>query len=390
MAAASQLESLNFSWGRSLKLTISGASHAPRLSFVLEGFPCDTVLKLQTLSDILARRKPGKSFTTSRSEDDYIYFDQGIYCDNGSLICRGTSIAAHFDNQNIRPQDYRDHELCRPGHADYTARARYGDAYNLTGGGPFSGRMTLALAAAGALCLEYLQIHGIYLYAYISQLGSQSYATVDTSTADSLQLQHLKHPHALPVYNQDEAPRLLEQIEELRHLHDSVGGEISCVITGLSAGLGGPLFEGLESQLASILFAIPSVKSLSFGDIDHMLSSYGSEFNDQALAYVQHPACNSLKAGQYMRCSNHAGGVEGGISNGMPLSFTLRCKPTPSILKEQSMLDAKTRTVVRHALAGRHDPSVLIRAVPVVEAASALALLDTILFQEFQLSKDIR
>lgn len=386
MQQASRLDNLSFQWGRALRLTVQGASHAPQIRLQLEGFPGDKLLQLSTLTELMARRKPGKFFTTARAEEDCVHFDQGIQLETGLLRVTGETIVAHVNNQDPRPKDYGKLQLCRPGHADYTARIRYGEAYNLSGGGPFSGRMTVALTVAGALCLEYLRLFGIEIHAYISQLGAEHYASLASHEEASTQLNTLKSAECLPLLNQSEVPRLLGQIDELKRKQDSLGGEISCVVTGLAAGLGGPLFEGLEPQISSLLFSIPSVKSVSFGDIDCMLEAYGSEFNDQAKQYIQPERTGCLKDAVYQRVTNHAGGIEGGISNGMPLSFKLRCKPTPSIFKEQSVLDLGSRSIVQHSLQGRHDPSLVIRAVPVVEACCALALLDSIIFQDFKLT----
>ena len=349
----------DFSIGDRLRVTLFGQSHGPAVGCVIEGFPAGQKIDPDRVSAFMARRAPGRNaWSSPRQERDIPEIVSGLNADG--LSC-GAPIAALIRNTDVRSADYGDKRVPRPGHADFAAWAKYGPAWDRRGGGQFSARLTAPLCFAGALCLQFLETRGVRICAHIARIGNVSDAVPDP-VSPALPL----YPDgAFPVIDPDRGAAMQREIEAARQRGDSVDGAVRCVAAGLPAGLGGPYFGGVEGRLAQALFGIPAVKGVSFGDTQ----PFGSENNDPF----------ALENGSARPSSNHAGGVLGGITTGMPLVFTVSLKPTPSIaLPQRSVdLDAMEETVL--SVRGRHDPCVVPRAVPVVEAAAAIFLSDLIL-----------
>ena len=349
----------DFSIGEKLKVTLFGQSHGPAIGCVMEGFPAGQKIDGDFVAAFMARRAPGQNaWSTPRKEADQPEILSGLNADG--LTC-GAPITAVIRNSNTRSGDYEAlKDVPRPGHADYTARVKYGNAWDGRGGGQFSARLTAPLCFAGALAKSYLEEKGIHIAAHIARIGRIEDAKPD---AVNPSLPFYK-PGAFPVLSLEQGEAMKREIEAAQNKGDSVSGAVECFITGLPAGLGGPYFGGLEGKLSQALFGIPAVKGLHFGDTQ----LFGSENND---AFC-------IRDGTVQTVTNHCGGILGGITNGMPVSFTVDFKPTPSIALPQKSVSLKTLEETDLTVQGRHDPCVVPRAVPVVEAAAAIILLDLI------------
>ena len=350
------------SYGKNLKLSIFGTSHGPTIGMTLEGIPAGLAVDIEKLQQFLNRRAPGKNeWSTTRKEADVPVFESGI--ENG--ITTGETIRAVIYNQNVRSQDYDELKyIPRPGHADYAAWMKYGLDYDMAGGGPFSGRMTAPMCIAGELCKQWLETMGIRIGAHITQIGLCSTTSFDFLAPELDQIQP-----DFPILNADDAEMFQSAIQQARAEGNSIGGRIECAVVGLPCGLGGELFCGVESKLAHILYAIPAVKNVGFGLSDSFAIVPGSNSNDPFI----------LSDGQVHTESNHCGGILGGITTGSPVIFDVTIKPTPSIAKPQKSVNLKTMEEVTIQINGRHDPCIVPRAVPVVEAAAAVAMFDLIL-----------
>lgn len=351
---------MSSTFGTALQLMIFGQSHAPAIGMCLDGFPAGFSPDLEELQQFLSRRAPGQGdFSTPRKEADVPEFLSGLV--NGTTC--GAPIAAVIRNTNVRSQDYVNlSDTPRPSHADLTARKKYGDSADLRGGGHFSGRLTAPLCIAGGLCLQYLQTLGIRIGAHILRIGETCDASFDAVT---------------PVFpaengftlNAGAWSAMQEEIADAMADGDSIGGIIECAVTGLPAGLGEPMFGGMENRLSQILFGIPAVKGVEFGSGFACAAMRGSEHND---------AFYADETGTLRTKANHAGGILGGITDSMPLIFRLAIKPTPSIARPQKTAQYDgTETELQ--ISGRHDPCIVPRALPCAEAAAAVAVLDAYL-----------
>ena len=353
---------MSSTYGESLKLSIFGQSHGPAIGMVLDGIPAGLPVDETALQAFLQRRAPGHSaFSTPRKEADSPEFLGGIL---DGFTC-GAPIAAIICNTNTRSGDYselRDHP--RPGHADYTAQIKYGGFQDASGGGHFSGRLTAPLCIAGGLCLQWLAEKGISVGAHIASIAGIS----DTSF-DELHPQTTSVQADFPVLDANAGNAMQEAIAEAKSQGDSVGGIIECAVTGLPAGLGEPMFGGVESKLAQILYGIPAVKGVEFGVGFGAASLRGSENND---AFC-------ISDGSVSTETNRSGGILGGITNGMPVIFRAAFKPTPSIARTQKTVSLSGHRETELNVPGRHDPCIVPRAVPVVESAAAIAVFDLIL-----------
>lgn len=353
-------------FGTNLRVSIFGQSHAPAIGVVLDGLPAGEEIDLEELNAFLQRRAPGRTDTsTPRREGDVPHILSGVV--NGRTC--GAPLAAVIENTNTRSQDYESlKDLPRPGHADYTAQVRYGGFQDVRGGGHFSGRLTAPLCVAGGICLQLLRRRGIEIAAHIAgiaQVEDRPFAPLGEA------LPVLEELRAAPFPTLDRAAgeRMRAAVLEAKAVGDSVGGTVECIAQGVPPGLGGGMFGGTDSRLACVLFGIPAVKGVEFGAGFQAAGLRGSENND--------PFC--LENGQVRTRSNHAGGILGGITTGMPLLFRAAFKPTPSIALEQnsvSLSGGEARPLTVH---GRHDPCIVPRAVPVVEAAAAAVVLDLLL-----------
>ena len=331
--------------GKTLTLSIFGTSHGPSIGMTLSGIPSEANINLDVLQEFMARRAPGNSpLSTSRKEPDTPKFVSGLRSGSSrnsrNLTTDGSEIKAIIYNRDVKSSDYsKIANTPRPGHADYTAHVKYGGKADSRGGGAFSGRMTAPLCIAGGICKQLLEDKGIYIKASIHDIHG----------------------------NSDEP---LSEIKKAQVLRDSVGGTISCTISGLPAGYGGPLFEGLEGRIAEALYAIPAVKGVEFGAGFKSANMYGSENNDQ-FYYDEHGIVRTR--------TNNCGGILGGISDGMDIEFRVAVKPTPSIARPQHTIVYDSTEETEIEIHGRHDPCIVPRAVPCVEAAAALVIADIVL-----------
>ena len=353
---------MSSTYGENLKLSIFGQSHGPAIGMTLDGIPAGLPVDMEKLQKFLDRRAPGQhDWSSSRKEADVPEFLGGIL----DGFTNGAPIAAIIYNHNTRSGDYDNlKNTPRPGHADYTAQVKYGGFQDPVGGGHFSGRLTAPLCIAGGLCKQWLEEMGIQIGAHIDFLGGITDSSFDTLEPE---IRYVKE--GFPVLSVSASQAMRKRIEEVSQQGDSIGGEIECAITGLPAGLGEPMFSGVESRIAQIIYGIPAVKSLECGAGKAVAYSLGSKMND---AFC-------VQDGIIKTETNHSGGILGGITNGMPVLFRVAIKPTPSIEKMQKSVNLQTMEEVELEIKGRHDPCIVPRAVPVVEAAAAIAIYDLIL-----------
>ena len=349
---------MSSTYGQYLRLSIFGQSHAPAIGMTLDGLPAGLRLDMDRLAQFLARRTPGQNeFSTPRKEADAPEFLCGLI--NGRTC--GAPLTAIIRNTNTRPGDYAALSvLPRPGHADYTAQLKYHGFQDPTGGGHFSGRLTAPLCIAGGVCLQALQTRGIQVFARIASIADADDPAPFTAPVSA---------KPFPAVDDAAAEKMQAAIRTARADGDSVGGVIECVAAGLPAGLGAPMFDGMENRLAHILFGIPAVKGVEFGSGFAGTRLRGSENND---AFC-------VQNGRVETVTNHAGGILGGITNAMPLTLRVAVKPTPSIAKQQQSVALDAMQPAALSVQGRHDPCIVPRAVPCVEAAVALALTDALL-----------
>ena len=341
-----------------MKYTIFGESHGPAIGVVLEGVPAGLELDLDAVRFDLSRRAPGKNaLSTARREADEPHILSGVF--QGRTT--GAPLCAVMENTDARSGDYeKTKDLARPGHADYPAHVRYGGFHDYRGGGHFSGRLTAPLVFAGGVAKQLLAQRGIFVGAHISTI----YGVNDDPLEDWESLRACAAKD-FPVLSDEKGAEMREAILEAKNEQDSVGGAIECGVFGLPAGAGSPDFgrnaEGIFSQY---LFAVPAVKAVAFGAGTAFALMRGSEANDPLFVDDD----GSIRAEQ-----NCAGGINGGITNGMPLVFEATLRPTPSIGRRQFTVNLAARENAELELSGRHDPCVVHRAVPVLEAAAALA-----------------
>lgn len=355
--------------GKKLSVSVFGQSHAEAVGAVIDGFPAGFRVDREALAAFMARRAPGQgAHTTARKEKDEAEFVSGLA---DGVTC-GAPVCVLIRNGDTRSGDYAEQrDVPRPSHADWPAFVRYGNAHDVRGGGVFSARLTAPLCAAGAMALQWLEKRGVTVFAHILSVGSIRDEALDPVKAGSGERDRIAS-HALPVLGEKTAEKMLEEIAAARAEADSVGGTVECCALGLPAGIGGPLFEGMESDLAAALFAVPAVRGVEFGCGFGAAGMRGSEHNDP---YI-------VEDGQVRPETNRAGGLVGGMTTGMPLILRAAFKPTPSIGKEQRSVSLSRMEPVSFTVKGRHDPCVVPRAVPVVEAVTALVLMDRLMDAE--------
>ncbi len=344
--------------GRRLRLSIFGQSHSEAIGMTLDGLPAGLPVDTEALQAFLNRRAPGQNdWSTPRREADRPEFLAGL---KDGCTC-GAPLTAVIRNTNTRPRDYSKLKITpRPGHADYTAEVKFGGFQDFSGGGHFSGRLTAPLCVAGGILRQALAVRGITVDARIWELaGIRDEGAFESSVAEK----------SFPVVDDAAGEQMRLAIQSARAEGDSVGGIIECVVRGLPPGVGEPMFDGLENQIARLVFAVPAVKGVEFGAGFRAARMRGSEHND---AFC-------VNAGRVETVTNHAGGILGGISNGMPLVFRAAIKPTPSIARAQQSVNLKTLSPETLTVEGRHDPCIVPRAVPVLEAAAAVAVYDMII-----------
>ena len=351
---------MSSTYGESLKLSIFGQSHGNAIGMTLDGIPAGLQVDTQGLQQFLNRRAPGQNdWSTPRKEEDMPEFLSGIL---DGFTC-GAPIAAMIRNTNTRSGDYANLKNApRPGHADFTAQIKYGGYQDAAGGGHFSGRLTAPLCIAGGLCKQWLESMGIRIGAHLKTV-----AGVEDRSFDPLAPELDTVNAQFPVLDLEAGAKMRDAVAAARKELDSVGGIIECAVTGLPVGLGEPIFGGMESRIAQIVYGIPAVKGLEFGAGFSVATMRGSENNDSF----------TVSDGKVSTLTNHAGGILGGITNAMPLLFRVAVKPTPSIAQTQQTVSQGCTVPLE--IKGRHDPCIAPRAVPVVEAVAALVALDMLL-----------
>ena len=353
---------MSSTYGNIIRLSIFGQSHGTGIGMTLDGIPAGLPVDLDKLQAFLNLRAPGQNdLSTPRKEEDRPEILSGIV--NG-YTC-GAPIAALIRNTNTRSSDYSELKDCpRPGHADYTAQIKYGGFQDAAGGGHFSGRLTAPLCIAGGMCKQWLELQGIRIAAHIAQIGN-----IRDDAFDPVLPQLNDINLDFPVLNLQRGEEMRNAVLAAKATGDSVGGIIECAVTGLPVGLGEPMFDGMEGKIAQIVFGVPAIKGVEFGSGFACATMNGSQNNDPF----------TVSNGAVQTKTNHAGGILGGITNGMPIIFRAAVKPTPSIAMTQesiSLSNMESRTL---NVKGRHDPCIVPRAVPVVEAAAAIAVYDAFL-----------
>ena len=354
-------------YGKNIRLTIYGGSHDDHIGVIAEGLPQGFAFDTDELLHFLKRRAPGQnSLSTPRKEADLPEFLSGV--DGNTIV--GESLHAIIRNTSQRSSDYNNLSFVpRPSHADFAARCKYGDAVDLRGGGHFSGRLTAPLCIVGGICLQYLKSRGIRIGAHVAAIGDVRDIPFDAVTVGEKDFSLLAEREQFPVLDEQKGAQMRTLIEAARAAGDSIGGIIECAAVGLPAGLGEHMFDGVENRIASIMFGIPAIKGIEFGLGFDGIPMRGSEYND---AFVTDGTRITTR-------TNHVGGILGGMTNGMPCVFRVAMKPTPSIFLEQDSVDMVSMKPVKLNIKGRHDPCVVLRAVPVIEAAAAIAITDLLL-----------
>ena len=370
--------------GKKLNITVWGESHSPEIGITIKGLPKGLVIDLDEVQRFLDRRKGGQNaYSTKRQEADKPFIKCGVTAgkdgassgtvnttgeegiSSGIVKTTGEDLTAIFYNSNVRKTDYEEMKyIPRPSHADYTSYVKYGDSKDRSGGGMFSGRLTLPLCFAGAVCMNYLRTLGIDIFGHVSSVGP-----VEDDGFDLCKPNKESIGKDFPVINVEKGAKIVELMTSCAAEGDSVGGSIECAVTGLKAGIGEPLYDSMESVLSHYIFGIPAVKGIEFGSGFKVSEMKGSECNDPFI----------IRDGKVATKTNHSGGIQGGISNGMPVIFRVAIKPTPSIYKEQQTVNMKELTETTLSLKGRHDPCIVPRALPCVEAVTAIALTELIL-----------
>ncbi len=344
-------------FGQSVSVTLFGESHGPMIGAVLDGLAPGLAVDEDFIRHQLSLRRPSGKISTPRVERDAFEIVSGVF--EGKTT--GTPLCILIPNTNTRSGDY-EKGLPRPGHADYTAECKYHGYQDYRGGGHFSGRITAALVAAGAIAISALRQNGILIGTHISQLAQIKDRAFDDLDADLETLGDM----VFPVLSEKQSAEMRDAIEAAAREGDSVGGILETAVTGLPAGVGEPWFDTVESILSHALFSIPGIKGVEFGNGFGLCSMRGSEANDGF----------RMKDGRVVTVTNHNGGINGGITNGMPVIFRCAVKPTPSIFREQESVDLERHQNALLVLEGRHDPAIIHRARVVVDSVTALVICD--------------
>ncbi|MFR1789188.1 chorismate synthase [Clostridium sp.] len=348
-------------WGSKIKLSIFGESHGNAIGITIDGLPAGFYIDMDKIMMEMARRAPGKSsLSTPRKESDIPEILSGYF--EGKTT--GSPLCAIIRNSNTKSKDYSKlKDVMRPGHADYTGAVRYKGFNDYRGGGHFSGRITAPLVFAGAICKQILEVKGIIVSAHINSIGKiKDCSFLESDISDEL-LNSFKEKE-LPLINTKLEDEMRQEILRARSSGDSIGGTIECAILGVSPGIGDPFFDSVESTLAHLMFSVPAVKGIEFGKGFDISKMRGSEANDEYY----------LENGNIKTKTNNNGGILGGITNGMPIIFNVAIKPTASIFKEQKAFNIITMEETTLCIEGRHDPCIVQRALPVIEAVAAIGI----------------
>ena len=362
-------------FGNALRVTVFGQSHSQAVGCVVEGLPSGHVVDMEALGRFMARREPGQGpWTTPRKEADLPRIVSGL---NPRGATCGAPLAIVIENTNTRSRVYDNlMAVPRPGHADYTAWAKWHGNQDVPGGGHFSGRLTAPLCAAGGIALQMLAERGVRVGAHllsVADVRDEPLCALDNAPASQVRLQGqldaLTDGRTFPTIDAEAGKAMLAAIDDARRELDSVGGVVECVATGMPAGVGSPMFDGIENLIARAAFGVPAVKGVEFGRGFEAARLRGSEDNDPY----------RMVDGAVTPVTNNAGGALGGITTGAPVLFRMALKPTSSISRPQESVDLTSGSDATLEVHGRHDPCVATRAVPVAEAICALALLDALL-----------
>ncbi|MBE7032122.1 MAG: chorismate synthase [Ruminococcaceae bacterium] len=350
-------------WGSKIKVSIFGESHGGGIGAVIDGIPSGLAIDTEFIKSEMQRRAPGQNnLSTPRKEADEVEILSGMF--DGKTT--GTPICGIIRNTNTRSKDYNK-DLLRPGHADFTGFMRYGESHDFRGGGHFSGRITAGLVFAGAIAKQVLKEQGIRIGSHIKaihNIAEKSFLDIDNLSAELLERLTEK---AFPVMDEQIGNAMQEKILAASADKNSVGGIIECAVIGAKPGWGAPFFASTESLISSIMFSIPAVKGIEFGRGFEMSAMFGSEANDPFRTDGE----------KIFTTTNNNGGINGGITNGMPIVFSVAIKPTPSIARQQDTVDIEKMENTTIEISGRHDPCIVQRAAVVVECAAALAILDS-------------
>lgn len=349
--------------GNKIKISVFGQSHSKAIGVVIDGLPAGKKIDMEKVMAFMSRRAPGRNaYSTKRFEADKPEILSGLINDT---TC-GAPLCMVIYNENQNSADYENvMDAPRPSHADYSAYIKYDGFNDVSGGGHFSGRLTAPLCFAGAVCMQILEDMGVEIQAHIQKIKNVYDDKIDFVNIGRWDTASKE----FPVINDEKGNLMMAEIEKARENGDSVGGVIECAVTGVKAGFGEPMFDGIENMLAKNIFGIPAVKGIEFGNGFSATDLNGSENNDNFC----------IENGEIKTKTNNAGGINGGITNGMPIVFRTAIKPTPSIYKEQNSVSLADKTEKKLQIQGRHDPCIVQRAVPVVEAVTAITILDIIL-----------
>ena len=352
---------MSSTYGEKIKISVFGESHGNGIGVVIDGLPAGVKIDMDSVLTQMSRRAPGKDRTaTPRKESDLPKVLSGMLGDT----LTGAPLCAVIENTNTRNGDYGNLLSCpRPGHSDYTAFVKYNGANDIRGGGHFSGRITAPIVFAGSICRQILAQKGIKIAAHINSIGNVCDEPFNPVDIDDNLIDRLNNSSFALIDNSVEE-KMRDEVEDARMSLDSIGGTIECAVTGIEAGIGEPMFDGVEGIIAKAVFGVPAIKGVEFGKGFELSRMRGSQSNDPF----------RYKDGKVVTESNNCGGILGGITNGMPIIFRAAVKPTPSIAQKQKSVDLQKKENTELEVHGRHDPCIVPRAVPVIEAVTAIAI----------------
>lgn len=354
---------MSSTYGERIKISVFGESHGNGIGVVVDGLPAGVKIDMDKVLVQMARRAPGKDRTaTPRLEKDFPNVLSGMLDDT----LTGAPLCAVIENTNTRSGDYSNLLSCpRPGHSDYAAFVKYNGANDIKGGGHFSGRITAPIVFAGAVCRQLLEQKGIKIAAHIASIGSVEDERFNPVEIEDELIERL-NLSSFALIDGSTEEKMRDEVEKARTSLDSVGGTIECAVTGIGAGFGAPMFDGVEGVIAKAVFGVPAIKGIEFGKGFELSKMRGSQSNDPF----------RYKDGRVVTETNNMGGILGGITNGMPVIFRAAVKPTPSIAQKQKTVDLQKKENAELEVHGRHDPCIVPRAVPVIEAVTALAIIN--------------
>lgn len=362
---------MSATYGDKIKMTIFGESHGPAIGLIIDGLPAGVAIDLEAVAREMKRRAPGQNLmSTPRKEKDEFMVQSGLF--EGRTT--GTPLCATISNSDAHSGDYSIlKDVMRPGHADYSGKVKYHGFNDYRGGGHFSGRLTAPLVFMGAVAKQVLALRGVQVGAHIAAIGD----ITDTSfnpLGEDLSCFTALSQKTMAVLDDEQGNKMRALIMEALEMSDSIGGSIECMVIGLPPGVGAPFFDSMESRLAHGLFSVPAVKGLEFGAGFALAAMRGSKANDSLY----------MDEGVVKTKTNNNGGILGGITNGMPLIFKVGIKPTPSIAQLQATVNLAKKENTTLKIAGRHDPCIVQRAVPVIEGVAAWVVLDMLLTSDVE------